>query len=49
MNGRNQILDLAAESGPVIEVCRVKGLGLRRIATLLNLNGYSPSAVRPGT
>jgi len=39
---RSQILDLAAEVGPVIETYRAQGLGFRRIATLLNLSGYSP-------
>ncbi len=39
---RSQILDLAAEVGPVIEAYRAQGLGYRRIAALLNLSGYSP-------
>ena len=39
---RSQILELAAEVGPVIEQHRAQGLGYRRIAGLLNLSGYSP-------
>ncbi len=39
---RSQILDLAAEVGPVIEAYRAQGYGYRRIAALLNLSGYSP-------
>lgn len=39
---RSQILDLAAEVGPVIEAYRAQGLGFRRIAGLLNLSGHSP-------
>ncbi len=39
---RSQILELAAEVGPVIEAYRAQGYGYRRIAALLNLSGYSP-------
>ena len=39
---RSQILDLAAEVGPVIEAYRAQGYGYRRIAALLNLSDYSP-------
>jgi len=39
---QSQILDLAAEVGPVIEKYRAQGYGFRRIATLLNLSGYNP-------
>ena len=39
---RSQILELAAEVGPVIETYRAQGLGFRRIAALLNLSDYSP-------
>lgn len=39
---RSQILDLAAEVGPLIEAYRAQGYGYRRIAALLNLSGYNP-------
>ncbi len=39
---RSQILELAAEVGPVIEAYRAQGYGYRRIAALLNLSDYSP-------
>ena len=39
---RSQILELAAEVGPVIEAYRAQGYGYRRIAALLNLSDHSP-------
>ena len=39
---RSQILELAAEVGPVIEKYRAQGYGYRRIAALLNLSDYTP-------
>ena len=37
---RSQVIELAAEVGPVIEAYRAQGYGFRRIAALLNLSDH---------